>query len=131
MTARRRPETYENKKPQITQITQIFFSSCPFMLHCNFVANFLVIFMADKKLFMKNFLPWFALFKPLNGAAIFAAFRFYHNAGLFATKCRGNCSISFLLLRWKQTPPIERKGNRGYQRILQIMFRQLFSFVPG
>jgi hypothetical protein len=36
----------KKKKPQITQITLIFFSSCPFMLHCNFVANFLVIFIA-------------------------------------------------------------------------------------
>jgi hypothetical protein len=37
-----RPETYKNKKPQITQITQIFFLRVP---SCNFVANFLVIFM--------------------------------------------------------------------------------------
>jgi hypothetical protein len=42
MTARRRPETYENKKPQISQMTQIFFLRVP---SCNFVANFLVIFM--------------------------------------------------------------------------------------
>jgi hypothetical protein len=55
------PETYENKKPQITQITQIFifflfvFSHLPIFStsylpsfrapSCNFVANFLVIFM--------------------------------------------------------------------------------------
>jgi hypothetical protein len=47
------PETNENKKPQITQITQIFifflfvFSQLPSfrVSSCNFVANFLVIFM--------------------------------------------------------------------------------------
>ncbi len=38
-----RPETYENKKPQISQMTQIFFLRVP---SCNFVANFLVIFIA-------------------------------------------------------------------------------------
>ncbi len=47
MTARRRPETYKNKKPQITQITQIFFR----VPLCNFVANFLVIFMAGEIFF--------------------------------------------------------------------------------
>jgi len=39
MTERRGPETYENKEPQITQI---FFLRVP---SCNFVANFLGIFM--------------------------------------------------------------------------------------
>ena len=47
MTARRRLETYKNKKPQITQITQIFFLRVPL---CNFVANFLVIFMPGENL---------------------------------------------------------------------------------
>ena len=44
MTARRRAWTYENKKPQITQMAQIFFLRVP---SCNFVANFLVIFTAS------------------------------------------------------------------------------------
>ncbi len=36
------PRDYENKKPQITLITQIFFLRVPW---CHFVANFLVILM--------------------------------------------------------------------------------------
>ena len=44
MTARRRDWTYENKKPQITQMSRIFFLRVPL---CNFVANFLVIFTAS------------------------------------------------------------------------------------
>jgi hypothetical protein len=38
MTARWRPGTHGNRKPQITQITQIFFLRVPL---CNFMANFL------------------------------------------------------------------------------------------
>ena len=46
MTARRRAWTYENKKPQITQMAQIFFLRVP---SCNFVANFLVIILIGGK----------------------------------------------------------------------------------